>query len=493
MPPTTTDADTAREYLRVSRDKSGRERSPEEQHRDHQGIAAERGWTLGDPYKDIGSASRYAAKAREDFDRLVDDLTADRFDAQVLFLWEGSRGSRRTNEWVRLIELCEDRSVKIFIYTYERLFDPANPYDRADLLELAIKSELASAETSKRTRRAAAATAAAGRPSGRCPYGYQRRYDPVTRKLVAQDEEPIEAAVVRELFDRLHAGHSLRSIEKDFEARGVRSRSGKVFSSQHLRSLAMNPTYSGQRVHDPGRTSGHTLSPKATFTQATWPALVTRTVFLAVRRRLTAPERVTTRPGRAVHLLSMIGVCDVCEGPIAARSGSRGQEYVCHRKGCVRVGYDELNTFAEAAILDYLTRPENQAWWTAHDDDDAALFAAREQVAEIRAELDDLADQVGAGLVSATLAARAEPAIVARLAAAQEREAELTTPAPLRDFLTPGADVVQQWKVAPMPARREAVRLLFSPALCGQLRVRRSPTPGHRSPVEDRVWWKATH
>ncbi|MGK5681158.1 recombinase family protein [Actinoplanes sp. URMC 104] len=481
---------TGREYLRVSQDRSGRERSPEEQHQDHVGVAAERGWTLGAPYRDIGSASRYAAKAREGFDRLIADLEAGRFGADVLLLWEGSRGSRRTNEWVRLIELCEDRAVKILIFTYERLFDPANPYDRADLLELAIKSELASAETSKRTRRAAAATAAAGRPAGRCPYGYQRRYDPVTRKLVEQVEEPSEAAVVRELFERLQAGHSLRSVERDFRERGIRTRTGLVFSSQHLRSLAMNPTYSGQRVHDPGRLSGHTLSAHATFTEAVWPALVTRAVFLAVRRRLTAPERVTTRPGRAVHLLSMIGVCDVCDGPIAARNSDRGREYVCHRKSCVRIGYDELNTFAEAAIIDYLSRPENLAWLNIGGDDDAALLAVRDQVAEIQAELDDLADQVGAGQITAALAARAEPAILARLKAAQAREAELTTPAPLRDFLTPGADVVRQWTAAPMPARRELVRLLFSPQACGQLRVRRSPSKGHRRPVEQRVWWK---
>ncbi|WP_127499685.1 recombinase family protein [Actinoplanes solisilvae] len=486
----TSPAVTGREYLRVSQDRSGRERSPEEQHHDHLGVAAERGWTLGAPYRDVGSASRYAAKAREGFDRLIADLEAGRFGADLLVLWEGSRGSRRTNEWVRLIELCEDRAVKIFIFTYERLFDPANPYDRADLLELAVKSELASAETSKRTRRAAAATAAAGRPAGRCPYGYQRRYDPVTRKLVEQIEQPAEAAVVRELFERLHAGHSLRSVERDFRERGIRTRTGLVFSSQHLRSLAMNPAYSGQRVHDPGRTSGHTLSPNATFTPAVWPALVTRAVFLAVRRRLTAPERVTTRPGRAVHLLSMIGVCDVCDSPIAARSGDRGREYVCHRKGCIRISYDELNTFAEAAVIDYLSRPENLAWLNIGGDDDAALLAVRDQVAEIQAELDDLADQVGAGQITVTLAARAEPAILARLKTAQAREAELTTPAPLRDFMTPGVDVVRQWTAAPMPARRELVRLLFSPRACGQLRVRRSPSKGHRYPAEQRVWWK---
>jgi site-specific DNA recombinase len=483
---------TGREYLRVSADKSGRERSPEEQHADHVAVAAERGWTLGVAYRDIGSASRYAVKAREGFDRLVADLESDRFDAQLLILWEGSRGSRRTNEWVRLIELCEDRQVKIFIFTYERVFDPANPYDRADLLELAIKSELASAETSKRTRRAAAATAAAGRPAGRCPYGYRRRYDPVTRKLDVQEEEPDEAAVVRELFARLHAGHSLRSIAKDFEERGIRTRSGRVFSAQHLRSLALMPAYAGIRVHDPDRENGHRLSPNASYTDAVWPALVERLVFLAVKRRLNDPGRVTTRPGRGVHLLSMIGLCDVCDGSLAARQSDRGREYVCHRKGCVRIGYADLNTFVEAAVVAYLSRPENLTWLAARDDDEE-LLAARRQVAQIRSELEDLADQVGAGRLSATLAARAEPGIRARLRAAEAREADLATPAPLRDLIGANLDPVERWTNAPISARREVVKLLFSPEVCGQLRVQRSATPGHRCPVDQRVRWARKH
>jgi hypothetical protein len=256
--------------------------------------------------------------------------------------------------------------------------------------------------------------------------------------------------------------------------------------------LALNPTYSGLRVHDPHRTNGHKLSPTATFTPATWPALVDRTVFLAVKRRLTDPQRVTTRPGRGVHLASMVDLCDVCGRPLAVRNDKdREREYTCHRKGCVRVSYDGLNTFVEAAVIAYLSRPENLAWLSARDDD-AELLAARQQVAEIRAEMDDLADQVGAGLLSATLAARAEPGIRARLTTAQAREAELTTPTALRDFIAPGVDVVRQWKSAPMSARREALRLLFTPELCGELRVRRSPTPGHRCPVDDRVYWKQT-
>jgi hypothetical protein len=54
-----TTSTTAREYLRISVDKSGRERSPEEQHADNERAAAEHGWALGDPYRDVRSASRY--------------------------------------------------------------------------------------------------------------------------------------------------------------------------------------------------------------------------------------------------------------------------------------------------------------------------------------------------------------------------------------------------------------------------------------------------
>lgn len=58
------------------------------------------------PYMDNDrSASRYASKARDDFARLVEDLESGAFGADVLVLWENSRYSRRTSEWLHLMEL----------------------------------------------------------------------------------------------------------------------------------------------------------------------------------------------------------------------------------------------------------------------------------------------------------------------------------------------------------------------------------------------------
>lgn len=75
----------ARDYLRVSLDRSGRARSLTEQHADHQRVAEEQGWSLDeDSYRDESvSASRYSRKSRDGFDRLIADLEQDRFRAQV--------------------------------------------------------------------------------------------------------------------------------------------------------------------------------------------------------------------------------------------------------------------------------------------------------------------------------------------------------------------------------------------------------------------------
>ncbi|MBV8994042.1 MAG: recombinase family protein [Pseudonocardiales bacterium] len=253
----------ARDYLRVSLDRSGRARSLEEQHTDHQREATEHGWTLGESYRDESvSASRYSRKTRDDFDRLIADLESDRFGAQVLMIWESSRGSRQVGEWVKLLELCERRSVSIHVVTHHRTYDPANGRDRRSLLEDAVDGEYESSKMSARLRRAVAANAVAGRPSGRIPFGYRRVFDPQTRQLIAQEPEPTEAPVVVELYRRLVAGHSLRAIARDFEARGVRTRSGLVFSAPHLRTVALCPAYTALRAHRPGSAGGQGRQPR---------------------------------------------------------------------------------------------------------------------------------------------------------------------------------------------------------------------------------------
>ncbi len=485
----------ARDYLRVSLDRSGRARSLEEQHADHEQVATEHGWILGESYRDESvSASRYSRKTRDDFARLIADLETDQFGAQVLLIWESSRGSRRVGEWVKLLELCEQRSVSIHVVTHHRTYDPANGRDRRSLLEDAVDGEYESSKMSARLRRAVAANAVAGRPVGRIPFGYRRVFDPQTRQLIAQEPEPVEAPVVAELYRRLVAGHSLRAIARDFQERGIRTRSGLMWSPQHLRSVVLSPVYTALRAHRPGSAGGGRAPvPVSEMYEGQWPPLVSRAEWLAVQRLLSAPERKTSRPGRGKHLLSLIARCARCEGAVAVAYRGERSEYFCRTKGCVRIPQADVDQIAEQVMLGYLARPEVIDTLRAGEQhDDRELSAIRDQLATVRARHDELAEALAAGTLSVTLAARSEPTILAEIQRLEKRDKELATPSALRGLIEPGTDVARRWAAAPMSTRREIARLLLTPKLLGELRITPSPTRGPRPiPAEERIqWWR---
>jgi DNA invertase Pin-like site-specific DNA recombinase len=465
----------------------------EEQHGDHVRVAAEQGWTLTESYRDASvSASRYSRKVRDGFDALIEDLERDRFGAQVLMMWESSRGSRRVGEWVDLLELCEQRSVCIFVTTHGRCYDPSNGRDRRSLLEDAVDSEYESSKISARGRRAAAASAALGRPHGRIPYGYRRVFDPQTRTLLGQEPEPGEAEVVAELYRRLLQGHSMRAIAKDFQARGIRTRSGRVWRGESLRPLALRPVYAALRAHAPGRRGGPEKIDLNNLSEGQWPPLVSRGEWWAVQRLLRAPERKTSRTGRAKHLLSRIARCGVCGGVLSVANRDGGL-YVCLRKGCVRITQSDLDELAEQVMLAYLARSDVIETLRRGDDQEShELSQAQDQLAAVRARHDQLADAVAAGTASVAALVRAEPTLLAEIKKWETRVRELSTPSVLRGLIEPGTDVAQRWATAPISTRREIARILLAPEFIGQLRLQPSPRRGrHRTPAHERAeWWR---
>jgi DNA invertase Pin-like site-specific DNA recombinase len=484
---------TAREYLRVSQDRSGRARSNDEQHDDNVRAGQEFGFTLnGEAYSDVSLyASRFATKRRGDFARLLADLEGGRFGADVLVLWEPARGSRKVSEWCQLIEAAEAAGVKIHVTTAERTFDPANAHDVKNLINEANDAQYDSGKKSVAIRRAAAATAARGEPHGRIPYGYARRYDPVTRRLIAQEPREDEAAVVAELFHRLNAGHSLKSIERDFATWGIRTRTGKLFDSQHLRDLALRPLYAGLRIHTPGNRTGRYRGSLVHAVQATWPALVDREVFFAVRNLLQSPERRTTRPGRGKHLLSLIAICDPSGGPLSVTYRRGYREYSCRNFSHVYITADDLDGYAEQVMLAYLGRPDVIERLRATPDDGGELAGVRGDLAQARGELASWRAAAGTGKVSVESFIAIEPRLLGRIEGLEARERELSTP-PALSVIPPGQDVARRWAAAPMSARRTVARLLLSPPILGTLRLARSPSPGHQVDPEDRIVWDRT-
>ena len=409
-------------------------------------------------------------------------------------MWESSRGSRKVGEWVQLIDLCEQRGVTIFVTTHGREYRPGNARDRRTLLEDAVDSEYESSKVSARIRRATAANARAGAPHGRIPYGYMRRYDERTRKIVAQEPHPQEAPVVTELFKRLVRGHSFKAIARDFARRGILNKSGRPFSPMHLRTLALNPTYSGMRVHRTGSSAqkrGTAIpGPEVFQVEGTWDGLVSREDFLAVQRILSDPKRLTARPGGAKHLLSMIAKCDVCGSVLVATMKYQPTgAYMCQAAGHVKCDKEKLDAHAEEAIIGYLARPDVYAKITAGESESSSeLDQVRTDLAEARAELAKLRAAVAAKKLSVDSLIAAEPAMLATVAALETVEQDLSTPSQLRGLFPPGGDVQERWKAAAISTRRALARLLLTPEVLGELRLMRCP-PGRRPPPAERVRW----
>ena len=470
----------AREYRRISRELGGH--SIDEQADDNRRAADAHGWVLGAPYADPDrSASRYATRERDDFRRLVGDLESGTFGAEILILWESSRGSRRVGEWDRLLGLCERRDVKIHVTSHGRTYDPANHRDRRTLLEDAVDSAYESDKVSIRGRRTAASQAALGRPHGLAPYGLKPVYDAATRRLITWVEDEEVSIVPKELFRLLEAGHSLAAIERSFAERGFFNKNtGRPFTRHHLRNMATRAAYAGIRVH------------KGVEIPGAWDAIIPPERFYAVRRILGSPSRKTARNGAAKYELTMTLKCGPCGGPIhvtRANLKSGRESYTC-RNSHVFIAKADVDAIVIPRILAYLGRPEIYAALTARSGDDAEVQQIRAELQKKRADRDEVEEATPGTLTEARILARTIEALDEEIARLEDRERGLTLPPALAGLL--GVEsVVSWWTDAPISARREVVRIVLSPELLGEVRILPVPRRGFDPvPAIDRIEWR---
>jgi site-specific DNA recombinase len=463
-------------------------RSVEDQHTDNVRTADAEGWVLGQPYVEAGavSASRYARKARPGFEALAADVRRGAFGADILILWEPSRGSRRLSVWAAFLEALEDQGIQLHITSHGRTYNLSNARDRRSLGEDGVDAECESSKVSMRVARAMAINGAAGKPHGRPPYGYRREYALTPagkRELVGQVPDPATAPVVERIFTKLSGAVSLRAIAAELNAEGIAAPGGQPWTGQCVRDLALNPAYAGLRLHVAGRRSGHDRTRDGVLVPAQWPAIVPAEQFHAVRAMLTDPKRRTSRPGRDKHLLSMIATCGVCGSVMSVRYRRGRSEYSCRDGGHLRVRQDELDCYVTGMVLGQLAKRDLYTRVTPRRDISADVQPARDEVANARAHHKAMVELMKARRLSPMAFAEAEPAAMEGIAKAEERLRELETPDALKMLLgDPKQDMRQRWAKAPMAARREVVRIMFD-----HLVIKRTSSPGREADVTDRL------
>lgn len=469
----------AREYLRVSKDRTKQGKSPAQQHEENARAAAGHGWTLhSEPYKDIDKgASRQSRAKRDGYAQLVDDIEHGRFEAEILVLWESSRGSRRVGEWATLIDLCEDAGIKIYVTAHDHLYDPSNARDRRSLQDDAVDSEYETSKMSGRILRAVNANAKEGRPHGKNLYGYRRTYvqSPGGPQLHAVEPDPATAPVVQEVAERALRGETYYSIARDLNVRGVPTRrsarheynASRGWTGSMLRQMLSRPAYAGMREHN-GEIVG----------EAIWPPLISPEDWtkLQVKRAVAPPAREVKR------LLVGLAECSGCGGRLRSgrQSGGRGPDgetlryatYICAgyasptpgRKH-VSIKEEHLDLLVGEAVIARLSQED---FLTQAHSRDGDVDAEREKLAaQIEADkeyLDDVRQKAAdAGMFD--LVIDQEQRVRPRIEANEQRLRELSGHSEDVLSLAGEEDVRKAWEKLDVAAQRGIIRSLLVPVV----------------------------
>ncbi|WP_439660602.1 recombinase family protein [Lentzea sp. HUAS TT2] len=377
-------------YARISEDPMLQEKGVTRQLEDGRALAQSRGWTVLDEWVD-NDLSALRGGPRPAYEALM--KAASRGEITRIVAYGMARLWRNRKERVDAIELLAAARVSISLVKGSDI-DLTSAAGRmvagilgeADTLESELKGE--------RVARAALQRAEEGRANGAVAYGWRRVYeqDKNGRVLSFTDEvDEAEAAIVREIVDRLLARESLNVITADLNAREVPTPYGgdRSWGTSSVRKLALRLSNIARR-----KRGGEDFGPAA------WPPIVDQDKHDQVVALLTDPSRVQTRGGARQHLLTFgIGCCGKCGSALRVSNrwvNQRRKElgktplYVCDAaSSCVGRRQEWVDDLVERVVVRRLQEPDARDLLTR---DDVAAQAAREHAAGIRARLQAAAD-----------------------------------------------------------------------------------------------------
>lgn len=481
-------------YARVSQDTSGRGRSVEEQEKECRAWAEREGWEVVEVYPEKGSASRFAPRPRS---RWAEVLAAiERRDADALLTWEASRHGRDLTGYTELRDACIAAGVKLGYSG--TIYDLTTRDARFRTALDSLLAEDEAARTSERVKRAVRANAMAGKVHGKHLYGYRRIYHTRTRALLAIEEHPDQAPIVREIFERMYAGEGTHTIAADLNRRGVPPRrkhrkEGRETAGWTLvavREVALErPAYAGIREYN-----GKHLD-----VEVQWPAIIDRDRWHELRARYAAMPKRRPEEWKVAHLLTGIARCAVCGGSMIVGHQNKGKavpgqrrvqykSYVCRG---VRAGSSAHVTVAEWAldelvtkvVLSRLSQPDALAQLVEEDDEtDARREELQAQIAADSAYLVEVGRRAAEVRDVALLIDQRE-LVQPRIEAAQAELRRMIKADPLVVRLVSANDVEALWGRYSLEEKRAVIAAVVTPV------VHRAERPGQRGRVAERIEW----
>lgn len=426
-------------YVRISSDPEHDRLGVERQREDCLELVKQRGWRLVEVYED-DDQSAFSGKPRPAYQRMMTDLAAGRIKAIVA--WHHDRLHRSPAELETFIPAIEAAGATIATVRAGDL-DLSTPSGRAVARTLGAWARFESEHKSDRIRRKLAQNAATGKP-----HGGKRRfgYEPGRQKV-----RESEAALIRDAAKRLLAGESMRSIFRDFNARGLYNTAGTPWTHAGFRSILMGPHLAGLRVH-----RGEIVGP------GDWPAILDEPTWRSVVRILSDPGRVTT-PGRAgvLTMLSGYAICGVHRRGLMSGTSRGVPSYRCPEWDVNR-NRAHMDEFVSEVICRRLSRSDAAELLAPLGDVSARDRAAREAT-DLDRRMTDAARLFAAGSITVDQLEAITADLRPRLAKAQAACAPAPDRAALLGDLVGAADVRAVWDGLPVERKRAVIGALLEP------------------------------
>ena len=358
-------------YVRVSTDEQAS--SAEAQESGALAWATAQGYEVVATYRDIGHSGAEWVRRRGLLDLQLDAGRSPR-PWDILVVRDLDRLGRDQARLPLLLATLADHDMRVVEWSTGRVVE----LDVVGRMVAGVRAAMAELEReaiAHRTRTALRQKAERGLNVGGAAYGYARRRDPDGVRDVIDEGE---AVIVREVYQRAGRGESVRSIARDFNARGIPSpRAGRrgtgTWAPSALWEIVRSPRYRGRIVWGEvgARYKGgtkHTVE-RADTVERDDPALAIVDDVLWARAQSSASD-VRHSAGLAArrgpgprHLLIGLAVCDHCGGPIgSARQLSGGVSvpaYCClwHRDRGASVcpaAFCRVAARVDAAVVDWL-------------------------------------------------------------------------------------------------------------------------------------------
>ncbi|MET9301762.1 recombinase family protein [Micromonospora aurantiaca] len=243
-------------------------------------------------------------KPRPDYEQLC-ALLQERPGRRGVIAWHTDRLHRSPRELEDFIDLIEATGAPVQTVK-AGIIDLSTASGRMTARVHCAVARHESEHKSERIRRKVEELAEAGSiyGGGPRPYGYNRIYDSdgPRRKILRDDVDPAEAAIIRELARRALAGDTLRTLVRWLNREGITTSTGRQWSQQGLRTMLTSGRIAGLREH-----RGQVVA------KAVWDPIITVEQHEQLRVMLRENQRP---PGSRVriHYLSGFVYCSNCVG-----------------------------------------------------------------------------------------------------------------------------------------------------------------------------------